>query len=231
MPIGPMIPSAYLENIKEDNSEYGLNLFKPEVDSCVQWLDSKDSQSVVYVSFGSLATLSEEQMQEIAWGLKGSDSYFLWVVREDEKEKLPRSFVEDTAEKGLIVGWCHQLDVLAHNSVGCFVTHCGWNSTLEALCLGVPLIALPQWADQTTNAKFVADVWQTGIRAKTDEKGLVTKQEVELCINEIMVGDKRTHFRQNSEKWKKLANEAVDKGGSSDININDFVSKYVYNCN
>ncbi|WCJ21868.1 UDP-Glycosyltransferase superfamily protein [Euphorbia peplus] len=221
--VGPTIPSVYLEKMIEHNSEYGFCFFKPEVENCIKWLDSKESGSVVYVSFGSLAILSEEQMEEIAWGLKESNSYFLWVVREEEREKLPVKFVEETAEKGLVVSWCHQLDVLAHKSVGCFVTHCGWNSTIEAISLGVPLIAFPIWGDQPTNAKFIADVWQIGIRVKSDEKGVVSKQEVQICINEIMVGEKRVRVKENSEKWKKLAIEAADKDGSSHKNIDEFI--------
>jgi pathogen-inducible salicylic acid glucosyltransferase len=155
-----MIPSVYLDRQLEDDTEYGLSLFKPALDGCMEWLDSKETGSVVYVSFGSLAALGEEQMAEIAWGLRRSDCYFLWVVRESEEKKLPCNFVEGSSEKGLIVTWSPQLEVLAHKSVGCFMTHCGWNSTLEALSLGVPMVAMPQWIDQPTNAKYIADVWR-----------------------------------------------------------------------
>ncbi|KAG5589098.1 hypothetical protein H5410_039612 [Solanum commersonii] len=54
-------------------------------------------------------------------------------------------------------------------SIGCFLTHCGWNSTLESISLGVPMVAIPQWTDQPTNAKLVKDVWEIGVRAKQDE--------------------------------------------------------------
>ncbi|PRQ46040.1 putative UDP-glucuronosyl/UDP-glucosyltransferase [Rosa chinensis] len=118
----------------------------------MKWLDSKEAGSVVYVSFGSLANLKKEKMEELAWGLNNSNYHFLWVIKESEKEKLPINFFEEISEKGLVVSWCSQLQVLAHKAVGCFVTHCGWNSILEALSLGVPMVAVPQWADQTTNA-------------------------------------------------------------------------------
>ncbi|KAJ6366650.1 hypothetical protein OIU77_003101 [Salix suchowensis] len=86
---------------------------------------------------------------------------------------------KESSGKGVIVSWSPQLDVLAHRSVGCFITHCGWNSTLEALSLGVPMVAMPHWTDQPTNAKCIADVWQVGVRVKPNEKGIVTKEEVE----------------------------------------------------
>ena len=130
--IGPAIPSTYLDERLEDDKEYGLNLFNPNVDICTKWLNSKETGSVVYTSFGSLAALGEEQMEELTWGLKNSNFYFLCVVRESEEKKLPNNFIEETVEKGLVVPWCPQLEVLAHKAVGCFVTHCGWNSTLEA---------------------------------------------------------------------------------------------------
>ncbi|XWS09465.1 hypothetical protein CRYUN_Cryun40dG0086900 [Craigia yunnanensis] len=223
--IGPTIPSKYLDKRLEDDKDYGIHLFKPEIDSCINWLNSKETGSVVYVSFGSLAALGEEQMQELALGLKRSNSYFLWVVRQTEQVKLPANFLEETSEKGLVVSWSPQLEVLAHKAVGCFMTHCGWNSTLEALSLGVPMVAMPQWVDQTTNAKFVADVWQAGIRTRMNDKGIITKEEIEGCIREIMDGDKTKDMKKNSEKWKKLAIEAVNEGGSSDKNIEEFVAK------
>ena len=131
--IGPTIPSKYLDKRLEDDKDYGIHLFKPEIDICINWLNSKETGSVVYVSFGSLAALGEEQMQELALGLKKSNSYFLWVVRQTEQKKLPANFLEEASEKGLVVSWSPQLEVLAHKAVGCFMTHCGWNSTLEAL--------------------------------------------------------------------------------------------------
>ncbi|CAK7322792.1 unnamed protein product [Dovyalis caffra] len=225
MPIGPMIPSVYLDKQLEDDKEYGLSLFKPDLGGCMDWLDSKETGSVVYVSFGSLAAIGYEQMAEIAWGLKGSDCYFLWVVRESEKEKLPSNFAQESSEKGLIVTWCSQLEVLAHKSVGCFMTHCGWNSTLEALSLGVPMVAIPQWTDQPTNAKYIVDVWQVGVKVKANEKGIVAKEDVERCIWEVMEGERGKEMRRNSEKWMGLAKTALAEGGSSDKNIVEFAAE------
>ncbi|KAI4354090.1 hypothetical protein L6164_002990 [Bauhinia variegata] len=120
-------------------------------DACMKWLSDKQSGSVVYVSFGSFAILDAEPIEEIAWGLKDFGCYFLWVVRASEQTKLPKDFVE-SSEKGFVVTWGPQLQVLEHEAVECFVTHYGWNSTLEALSLGVPMVAVPQWTDQSTNA-------------------------------------------------------------------------------
>ncbi|XP_075660610.1 mogroside I-E synthase-like [Castanea sativa] len=224
--IGPTIPSMYLDKRLKDDKNYNLSLFKPNVDACMKWLDSKDTGTVVYVSFGSMAALGEEQMEELALGLKRSNRYFLWVVRESETEKLPTKFIEETTERGLVVTWCPQLEVLSHKAIGCFMTHCGWNSTLEALSLGVPMVVMPQWSDQATNSKFVMDVWKVGIRVKVDDKGVVTREEIELCINEVM-GEKGEEMKRNTLKWKKLANEALDEGGSSDKNIEEFMAKIV----
>ena len=217
----------YLDKRLEDDKDYGLSLFKPNTDTCITWLDTKDINSVVYVSFGSMASLGEEQMEELAWGLKRSNSYFLWVVRESEEEKLPTNFVEETSEKGLFVSWCHQVEVLAHKAVGCFMTHCGWNSTLEALSQGVPMIAMPCWADQPTNAKFVEDVWEVGVRVTVDEKGIAKREEIEECIREVMEGERGNEMKRNGEKWKELGKEAVNEGGSSDSNIEEFVAQLV----
>ena len=223
--IGPAIPSIYLDKRLEDDKEYGLNLFKPSMDTCMKWLETKKIGSVVYISFGSMAALGEEQMVEITSGLKNSNCYFLWVVRESECKKLPSNFLQEIVEKGLVVSWCPQLEVLAHKAIGCFMTHCGWNSTLEALSLGVPMIAMPQWMDQTTNAKYIMDVWKVGVRIKVDEKGIVTKEEIELCIREVIGGDRGKEMKRNLMKWMELAKEAVDKDGSSDKNIDEFVAK------
>ncbi|GAV67135.1 UDPGT domain-containing protein [Cephalotus follicularis] len=223
--IGPTVPSIYLDKRLRDDKDYGLSLFKPNTDGCMKWLNSKEVGSVVYVAFGSLAGLGEEQMEELVWGLKRSNYYYLWVVRESEEKKLPRNFLEETSKKGLVVKWSPQLEVLAHKATGCFMTHCGWNSTLESLSLGVPMVAMPHWTDQTTNAKFVADVWEVGVRVKKNEKGIVTREEIELCLKEVMEGERANEIKRNSDKWKSLAKEAVDEGGSSDKNIEEFVAE------
>jgi pathogen-inducible salicylic acid glucosyltransferase len=157
-----------------------------------------------------------------------SNKCFLWIVRASEEVKLPKSFVEETSKKGLVVRWCSQLEVLAHEAVGCFVTHCGWNSTLEALSFGVPMVAVPQWSDQSTNAKYIMDVWKIGLKAPVDEKGLVRRDALEHCVREIMEGERGKEIKKNAFKWRKLAKEAVDKGGSSDKNIEEFVAKLVH---
>ncbi|KAK4435692.1 UDP-glycosyltransferase 74E2 [Sesamum alatum] len=144
--IGPTIPSMYLDKRLTEDNEYDLSIFKP-VNSCMKWLEEWASRSVIYVSFGSMAEFEGEQMEELALGLKMTNKYFLWVVRSSEESKLPKNFVQETREKGLIVSWCPQLEVLAHDAIGCFITHCGWNSTLEALSLGVPMVAVPWWSD------------------------------------------------------------------------------------
>ncbi|KAF5446499.1 hypothetical protein F2P56_032123, partial [Juglans regia] len=225
--VGPTIPSMFLDKRLEDDKDYGFSVFKPNTDACLKWLNDRPKGSVVYVSFGSLVALEAEEMQELAWGLRMSNSYFLWVVRATEEAKLPKNFVEETSEKGLMVHWCPQLEVLAHEAVGCFVTHCGWNSTLEALSFGVPMLAMPQWTDQSTNAKFIMDIWKMGLKVPVDEKGIVRREAAEHCIREIMEGERGKEIKKNAFKWKKLAKEAVDKGGSSDKNIEEFVAELV----
>lgn len=222
--IGPTVPSYYLDKRFEDDRDYSLQLFKPNMALCQDWLSTKPAGSVIYVSFGSMADLSEEQYEELALGLKGTNHNFLWVVRESEQPKLPKGFIDEACGSGLVVGWVSQLEVLAHESTGCFVSHCGFNSALETLCLGVPMVAMPQWTDQMTNAKLVEDVWGVGIRARVDEEEVVRREEVVRCVREVMEGKKGEEIRENVSKWKKLAKEAIDEGGSSDKNIQEFVA-------
>ena len=224
--IGPTIPSFFSDKRVNDDMAYGLNFFKAhQSETCIKWLSSKPKGSVVYVSFGSMASLREEQMGELAWGLKGSSHYFLWVVRASEEAKLPKGFINEELEKGFLVRWCPQLEVLASNAIGCFFTHCGWNSTSEALTLGVPMVGMPQWTDQTTNAKFIKDVWKVGVRVREGEDGVVRREEIEACIREVMEGERGKEMKENAMKWSGFTREAVGEGGTSDRNIDEFVSK------
>ncbi|GAB4825837.1 hypothetical protein Ancab_008710 [Ancistrocladus abbreviatus] len=141
--IGPTIPSIYLDKRVEDDKFYGLSLFNPEYEITTNWLKDKPPSSVVYVSFGSVCSLGEDQIMELAWALKASNFYYMWVIRASLQAKLPKTIFNEIGEKGIIVKWSPQLEVLANEAVGCFITHCGWNSTLEGLCLGLPMIAMP----------------------------------------------------------------------------------------
>ncbi|CAA0814971.1 UDP-glycosyltransferase 74E2 [Striga hermonthica] len=222
--IGPIIPSMYLDKKLLDDTDYGLSVYKPVREACMDWLNKRQPESVIYVSFGSMAVLDEKQTQELAWGLKLSNKHFLWVVRSSEQTKLPQEITQDTSGKGLIVSWCSQLDVLSHAAICYFLTHCGWNSTLEALSLGVPMVAMPQWTDQSTNSKFVMDVWKMGVRAISDDNGLVGRETNASSIREVLEGDRKEEIKKNAIKWKELVREAMDEGGSSDENIDEFVT-------
>ncbi|KAJ6366635.1 hypothetical protein OIU77_003089 [Salix suchowensis] len=167
---------------------------------------------VTFSRFPALAALEIADLPSFVQGMESESEYSSLLNQE-------------SSGKGVIVTWSQQLEVLAHRSVGCFMTHCGWNSTLEALSLGVPMVAMPQWTDQPTNAKYIADVWQVGVRVKANEKGIVTKEEVEGCIREVMEGERGNEIRRNSEKWMKLAQTAADEGGSSDKNITEFAAE------
>ncbi|KAL7172919.1 hypothetical protein ACSBR2_032397 [Camellia fascicularis] len=101
--IGPTVPSMYLDELLKDDTDYGINLFKPKSSMCMNWLSDKPIGSVVYISFGSRAKLESKQMEEIAWGLKQSNYNFLWVVRETKETKLPKNFMVETVKKGLVV--------------------------------------------------------------------------------------------------------------------------------
>ncbi|XP_037432071.1 UDP-glucosyltransferase UGT13248-like [Triticum dicoccoides] len=223
MTVGPSVPSAYLDNRVANDTSYGFQIHTPMAAECKAWLDGRLASSVVYVSFGSLATPQPAQVAEVAEGLYGSGAPFLWVVRASEAWKLPPGFLDKVNNKadgrGLLVTWSPQLEVLAHPAVGCFVTHCGWNSTMEALSIGVPMVTVPQWADQPTNAKYIEDVWHVGVRVK----GAVTKEELTRCVREVM--DDGKGYRTNAASWSHKAKKAMSAHGSSDTNITHFLSR------
>ncbi|KAH6778332.1 hypothetical protein C2S51_009644 [Perilla frutescens var. frutescens] len=221
-PIKTVGPTFLLQQKDDKFSNQTISLFQAKHDSYKEWLDSREIGSVVYVSFGSIASLDKEQMEELALGLIKSNCYFLWVVRSSEMDKLPENF---NSEKGLIAEWCNQPEVLAHRALACFMSHCGWNSTLEALSYGVPLIAMAQWVDQTTNAKFVEDVWGVGVGIRVGQNGIIGREEIAMCIEQVVGGERSIELKRNACRFKKLANEAVEYGGTSANNIQHFISK------
>ncbi|XP_061373047.1 phloretin 4'-O-glucosyltransferase-like [Gastrolobium bilobum] len=229
IPIGPLIPSAFLDGKDANDTSFGGDIFHSS-NGYIEWLDSKAVSSVIYVSFGSFCVLSKIQMEEIARALLDCGHPFLWVIREKEKngkEMEELSCKEELEEKGKIVKWCSQVKVLSHASLGCFVTHCGWNSTMESLVSGVPVVAFPQCSDQKTNANMIEDVWKTGVRVnhEVNEDGVVQAEEIRTCLEVVMGnGEKGNELRGNAKKWKVLARDASEEGGPSETNLKTFLN-------
>ncbi|XP_027343773.1 UDP-glycosyltransferase 75C1-like [Abrus precatorius] len=225
IPIGPLIPSAFLDGKDPSDTSFGGDLF-PLSKDYVEWLDTKAELSVVYVSFGSYFELSRRQTEEIARALLDCGCPFLWVIREKEKEVEDLRHRKELEEKGKIVTWCSQVEVLSHGSVGCFVTHCGWNSTMESMVCGVPMVAFPQWSDQRTNAKLIEDVWKIGVRVdeEVNDDGIVRGKEIWRCLEVVMrSGERASELRVNAKKWKGVAKEAAKEGGPSEMNLKTFL--------
>ncbi|KAI3997749.1 hypothetical protein MKX01_007636 [Papaver californicum] len=232
--IGPLIPSAFLDGQDLSDKSFGGDLVTvTTTDEYKDWLDSKEEASVIYVSFGSVSVLEHQQMEEIFRGLTECGFPYLWVCREKEsklgmeaakeEESVLSRIKREGSEQGKIVSWCSQVEVLSHSSIGCFITHCGWNSTLESLVGGVPLIGFPQWTDQGTNAKLIEDVWKVGVRMRVNEETkIVDREEVSRCVKMVMGNEE---MKKNAKKLKELAKEAVREGGSSDRNLRGFVEE------
>ncbi|CAL5033545.1 unnamed protein product [Urochloa decumbens] len=235
--IGPTLPSFCLNDGRlPSNRTYGLNLFSSSAAPCMAWLNKQEPCSVLLASYGTVANLAAVQLEELGNGLCNSGKPFIWVLRSDEEEKLSEELGGRCKERGLIVPFCPQLEVLAHEATGCFLTHCGWNSTIESInsqkkkktiesiVTGVPMVTMPQWADQPTTAKYVESAWGIGLRMR---KGLVRREEVERCIREVMDGERKQEYMRNAAKWMQKAKEAMQEGGSSDKNIAEFAAKYL----
>ncbi|XP_020228073.1 UDP-glycosyltransferase 76F1-like [Cajanus cajan] len=219
-PIGP-----FHKHFLTSSSTSFTSLLAPDK-SCMSWLDTQEHRSVVYVSFGSVSTISKVEFLEIAWGLANSKQPFLWVVRpglirgSEWLEPLPSGFLENLGGRGYIVKWAPQEQVLSHPAVGVFWTHNGWNSTLESICEGVPMICTPCFADQKVNAKYASDVWKVGV----DLQNKLERGEVEETIKKLMVGDEVNEIRENALNLKEKASVCLKQGGSSYSSLDSLVS-------
>ncbi|KAK9696842.1 hypothetical protein RND81_08G000600 [Saponaria officinalis] len=192
---------------------------------CLEWLNAKEPNSVIYVCFGSLTCFSNEQLKEIATALERCEEYFIWVLKggkDNEQEWLPQGFEERVEGKGLIIrGWAPQVLILDHEAIGGFVTHCGWNSTLESISAGVPMVTWPIYAEQFYNEKLVTDVLKVGVKvgsmkwSETTGATHLKHEEIEKALKQIMVGEEVLEMRKRASKLKEMAYNAVEEGGSS----------------
>ncbi|GAV90448.1 UDPGT domain-containing protein [Cephalotus follicularis] len=230
--IGPV--SLYNRGI-EDKAERGKQASIDEHE-CLKWLDSKKPNSVVYVCFGSVANFNSAQLMEIAVGLEASGQQFIWVVRRDKADKgnedwLPEGFEKRMEGKGLIIrGWAPQVLILDHEATGGFVTHCGWNSTLEAVSAGVPMVTWPVAAEQFYNEKFVTQVVKNGVAVGVQQwtrlvGDFVKSENVEKAVKEIMVGDKAEEIRSRAKAVAGMAKRAIENGGSSNSSLKALIEE------
>nr|ACN39827.1 unknown [Picea sitchensis] len=228
--VGPLLPSGYLKDESCDEEKRNGTTLLTEYDSS-EWLDSKPKDSVIYVSFGSLIHVSKAQLGEIAMGLKDSGQPFLWALRPDivastVSDCLPDGFMDEMGSQGLVVPWCNQLQVLSHPSVAGFITHCGWNSMLEGISLGVPMLGFPFWADQFTNCKFMADEWKLGFRVSggghAGDNKMIDRKVISTAIRKLFT-DEGKEIKKNLAALKDSARAALRGGGSSDKNMDSFV--------
>ncbi|KAI3750187.1 hypothetical protein L2E82_20816 [Cichorium intybus] len=243
--IGPLIPSSMLKKNSGVDTGSGiivqksgkLDATRPE--KYIEWLDSHPQGSVLYISFGSQNTISETQMMELAKGLEESKKPFIWVIRppigfdingDFRSEWLPSGFEDRVKSQGLVVhGWVPQVEILCHRSTGAFLSHCGWNSVMESLSQGVPLIGWPLGGEQGCNAKMLEEemgvcaVLTRGVVSTIDKEEVKKVIEVVLDKNEDGKGG---DMRKKAGEFGKLIRESVE--GSSDKAMDDFVSTILF---
>ncbi|XP_039069788.1 linamarin synthase 2-like isoform X2 [Hibiscus syriacus] len=224
--IGPLASLCRNINIPEIQQYEWLNssLWKEDT-TCIDWLNTMEPNSVLYVNYGSVTVMSNHHLKEFAWGLANSKYPFLWIVRPDvvmgESVVLPTEFVEEIKGRGFITSWCPQQKVLSHPAVGLFLTHCGWNSVLEAVSEGVPLICWPFFADQQTNCRYACNTWGTAVEINPDIK----RDDVESLVRQMMEGDDGKRKRRKAWEWKKKAEAAINNGGSSFANFDRMIEE------
>ncbi|XP_030952618.1 7-deoxyloganetin glucosyltransferase-like [Quercus lobata] len=222
--IGPLQPLLINHLPNDLLKSIGYNLWKEETE-CLDWLNSKSPNSVIYVNFGSVTVMTRKQLIEFGCGLSNSKHPFLWIIRSDlvvgESTILPPEFEVERKERGFIASWCPQEEVLNHPAVGGFLTHSGWNSTIESVYAGVPMLCWPFLFDQQTNCKYTCNEWGVGMEIDNDVK----REKVEKIVRELMETEKGKKMKKNAMEWKKIAEEATCPLGSSSINFNNLVSE------
>jgi hypothetical protein len=215
--IGPLLDLKGTPNPNLDQSQHDLIL---------KWLDKQPNKSVVFLCFGSFGfQFVPSQIREIALGLKNSGVRFLWSNRA-EKNVLPDGFFEwmELEGKGMICGWAPQVEILGHKAIGGFVSHCGWNSILESLWFGVPILTWPIYAEQQLNAFMMVKELGLSVELKIDYRrgsDVIVAGEIEKGLKSLMDSDNIVHKKVN--EIKELARNAVVDGGSSFISIGKLI--------
>ncbi|GMI70242.1 hypothetical protein like AT2G36780 [Hibiscus trionum] len=229
-------PVSLSNNNNLYNARRGNETLSTDENRCLKWLDSWPPSSVIYVCFGSLNRLTPTQLFELGLALEESKRPFIWVIRGGyKKEEMEECLKEDGFEerikgRGLLIrGWAPQVLILSHPSIGGFLTHCGWNSTLEGICAGVPMITWPLFSEQFMNEKLLVQILKVGVgvgvevavpMGEEEFGATVKKEEIMKAVECLMEeGDEGEDRRKRANKLAEMASRTVEEGGSSYINI------------
>ncbi|KAK1684582.1 hypothetical protein QYE76_045430 [Lolium multiflorum] len=207
---------------------------------CLDWLDKQPPASVLYVSFGTTSSLRAEQIEELAAALRGSKQRFIWVLRDADRgdifaegagvsrhEKLLSEFTKGTEGTGLVItGWAPQLEILAHGATAAFMSHCGWNSTVESLSHGKPILAWPMHCDQPWDAELVCNYLKAGVLVRPWEKHgeVIAAKAIQDVIEEVMLSERGMAVRQRATALGNSVRASVADGGSSRKDLDDFMA-------
>ncbi|KAH6817737.1 hypothetical protein C2S51_001340 [Perilla frutescens var. frutescens] len=210
-----------------------------EREECLKWLDKQGKNSVIFVSFGSTCSLSDEQISEIAVGLERSGQKFIWVVREADRGNvfegdvrrapLPQGYEETIRGRGLILrDWAPQLEILGHVSTGGFLTHCGWNSCIESISMGVAVVAWPMHSDQPRNAVLMTKALGIGVEVfewgRQDRLGVMSSDTVESVVTRLMASEEGDEMRKRAAQLGDAVKKSVMGGGISSKELDSFIS-------
>lgn len=249
-----VMESAYMDllekaTMKENIKHWALGPFNPVVlvpdqkkgsnsrHFCLEWLDKQALNSVIYVSFGTTTAMNDEQIKELAIGLKQSDQKFIWVLRDADKgdvfdgevrrAELPKGYEDSVKNKGLIVrDWAPQLEILAHPGTGGFVTHCGWNSCMESFTMGVPIGAWPMHSDQPRNTVLITQLLKVGVVVRKWEQRdkVATSNTIENAVKKLMASKEGDEMRKRAAELGGNVRKSMDEGGVSRMELDSFIA-------
>ncbi|GFQ06733.1 UDP-glycosyltransferase 92a1 [Phtheirospermum japonicum] len=237
--VGPILPPRMLNNTSHSRliGQHTGRVPGASAEKCLEWLDSHPQRSVLYISFGSQNSISPCQMMALAMGLEECKTPFVWVVRppvgfdsrgEFKPEWLPHEFEKRTARenRGLVVhGWAPQLEILCHRSTGAFMSHCGWNSTVESLSQGVPIIGWPLAAEQGYNAKMLVEEMGVCVEITRGVDSEISREMVKEVVERVMGGgEKAEEMRKKASQIGELIRASLSEEGSSNKALDHFVS-------
>ncbi|XP_055835306.1 zeatin O-xylosyltransferase-like [Solanum dulcamara] len=225
--IGPLLPITTINDVDDQKNMIHRHEY-------LKWLDKQEPNSVLLVSFGTTTSLSIEQIKELAIGLETSQQKFIWIVsdvllKECEQVQIPKGYEERVQGRGVVVkDWAPQLEILGHSAIGGFLTHCGWNSILESVTMGIPLSIWPMVFDHPRIAVLVTNVLKIGIKVKDWERRdeLITSTTIETAIRKLMGSPEGNEVKKNIVDLGKKVRQSINVGGDSKKAMDSFIAHF-----